>query len=56
MRLSIERQDFIREKIKKLLDVDFIREVHHPRWLANPIVVPQVGVKLQMCIDYTSLN
>jgi hypothetical protein len=53
-RQSIERQNFIREEIKKLLDASFIREVHHPRWLANPVVVPKANMKLQMCIDYTS--
>jgi hypothetical protein len=53
---SIEWQDFIREEIKKLLDAGFYREVHHPRWLANPVVIPKAGGKLQMCIDYTSLN
>jgi hypothetical protein len=39
-----------------LLDAGFIREVHHPRWMANPVVVPKAGGKLRMCIDYTSLN
>jgi hypothetical protein len=53
---SVERQNFIREEIKKLLDAGFIREDHHPRWLANPVVVPKANRKLQMCIDYTSLN
>jgi hypothetical protein len=53
---SVERQNFIREEIKKLLNAGFIREVHHPRWLANPVVVPKSNGKLQMCIDYTSLN
>jgi hypothetical protein len=43
---SIEQQNFIREEIKKLLDAGFIQEVHHPRWLANPIVVPKAGRKL----------
>jgi hypothetical protein len=53
---SVERQNFIREEVKKLLDAGFIREVHHPRWLANPVVVPKANGKIQMCIDYTSLN
>jgi hypothetical protein len=53
---SVERQNFIREEIKKLLDAGFIREVHHPRWLANPVVIPKANGKLQMCIDYISLN
>jgi hypothetical protein len=53
---SVERQNFIHEKLKKLLDAGFIREVHHPWWLANPIIIPKDGGKLWMCIDYTSLN
>jgi hypothetical protein len=53
---SVERQNFIHEEIKKLLDTGFIREVHHPQWLANPVVVPKANGKLRMCIDYTSLN
>jgi hypothetical protein len=56
LKQSIEWQNFICEEIKKLLDVGFIREVHHPRWLANPVVIPKVSGKLQMCINYTSLN
>jgi hypothetical protein len=42
--------------MKTLLDTGFIREVHHPRWLANPVVVPKANEKLWMCIDYTTLN
>jgi hypothetical protein len=53
---SVEQQNFIRDEIKKLLDVGFMQEVHHPRWLANPVVVPKANGKLWMCIDYTSLN
>ena len=29
----------IGEEIVKLLATRFIREVHHPEWLANPILV-----------------
>jgi hypothetical protein len=38
---SIKRQDFIQKEVQKLLDTDFIEEVHHPVWLANPVIVPQ---------------
>jgi hypothetical protein len=55
-RQSMERQDFIREEVRKLLHTGFIEEVHHPVWLANPVVVPKANGKLRMCIDYTSLN
>jgi hypothetical protein len=53
---SVERQNFVSEELKKLLDVGFIWEIHHPRWLANPVVIPKAVGKLRMCIDYTSLK
>jgi hypothetical protein len=53
---SVEWQNFICEELKILLDAGFIREVHHPRWLANSVVIPKAGGKLWMCIDYNSLN
>jgi hypothetical protein len=55
-RQSVERQDFIRKEVQKLLDAGFIEEVHHPVWLANPVIVPKANGKLRMCINYTSLN
>jgi hypothetical protein len=55
-RQSIERQDFIREEVRKLLRAGFIEEVHHPVWLANLVIVPKANGKLRMCIDYTNLN
>ena len=39
-----------------MLEPGFIREVFHPEWLANPIVVPKANGKLHMCVDYTDLN
>jgi hypothetical protein len=55
-RQFVEQQDFIRKEVRKLLDAGFIEEVHHPIWLANPVIVPKANWKLRMCIDYTSLN
>jgi hypothetical protein len=55
-RQSIEWQDFIHEEVQKLLRAVFIEEIHHPVWLANPIIVPKANGKLRMCIDYTNLN
>jgi hypothetical protein len=53
---SIKRQNFIREEVCKLLQASFIEEVHHPEWLANPVIIPKANGKLRMCIDYTNLN
>ena len=40
---SVERQNFIREEVRKLLHAGFIEEVHHPEWLANPVIVPKAN-------------
>jgi hypothetical protein len=46
----------IGEEILKLLSAGFIREVFHPEWLANHILVKKKNQKWRMCVDYTSLN
>ena len=40
----------------KLLDVEFIREVEYPEWLANVVVVPKKEGMWRVCVDYTNLN
>jgi ribonuclease HI len=46
----------IGEEIMKLFSAGFIREVFHPEWLANPILVKTKNKKWRICVDYTSLN
>jgi len=38
-RFDEEKGKIIGEEIHKLLTVGFIKEVHHPDWLANPVLV-----------------
>ena len=40
----------------RLLAADFIKEVFHPEWVANPVLVPKKTGELRMCIDFTVLN
>jgi hypothetical protein len=35
----------IREEIRKLLEARFIKEVFHPEWLANPVLVKKKSGK-----------
>jgi hypothetical protein len=51
-----EKHRAIGKEITKLLAVGFIREVYHPKWLANPVLVKKKNGKWRMCVDYTSLN
>ena len=55
-RFDEEKRRAIGEEIAKLLAAGFIREVHHPEWLANPVLVQKKSGKWRMCIDYTGLN
>jgi hypothetical protein len=55
-RFDAEKHRAIGEEIAKLLVVGFIKEVYHPEWLANPILVKKKSRKWRMCVDYTGLN
>jgi len=51
-----EKRRLIGEEIAKLLVAIFIKEVYHPEWLSNPVLVEKKSGKWRMCVDYTSLN
>jgi hypothetical protein len=52
-----DRRDAIKRELAKLLAAGFIREVFHPEWLANPILVRKKNTnEWRMCVDYTDLN
>jgi hypothetical protein len=52
-----DRRDTIKKELAKLLAVGFIREVFHPEWLANPVLVRKKNTnEWRMCVDYTDLN
>jgi hypothetical protein len=55
-RFDEERRRAIGVELQKLLEAGFIKEVFHPMWLANPVLVKKKNGKWRMCVDYTSLN
>jgi hypothetical protein len=55
-RFNDEKWKVISEEIVNLLSAGFIREVFHPEWLANPVLVKKKNKKWRMCVDYASLN
>jgi hypothetical protein len=40
-----EKRKVIGEEVHKLLEPRFIKEVHHPEWLANPVLVKKKNRK-----------
>jgi hypothetical protein len=55
-RFDEERCRAIEVDVRKLLEAEFIKEVFHPTWLANPVLVKKKNGKRRMCVDYTCLN
>jgi hypothetical protein len=55
-RFDEERRRAIGVELRKLLEAGFIKEVFHPTWQANPVLVKKKNGKWRMCVDYTSLN
>jgi hypothetical protein len=38
-RFTLDKREVIRAELARLVSVGFIREVLHPEWLANPVLV-----------------
>jgi hypothetical protein len=56
-RFADERRDAIKKELAKLLVSGFIREVFHPEWLNNPVLIRKKNTnEWRMCVDYTNLN
>ena len=55
-RFDEEKRRAIGEEIAKLLVAGFIKEVYHPEWLANPVLVRKKCGKWRLCVDYMGLN
>jgi hypothetical protein len=51
-----EKRQAMGEELSRLLATDFIKEIQHPNWIANPVLVLKKSGKWRMCVDYTSLN
>jgi len=55
-RFTRDKKEAIRIEITRLLATGFIKEVYHPDWLANPVLVRKKNNEWRMCVDYTDLN
>jgi hypothetical protein len=52
-----DKWEAIKKELAKLFAAGFIKEVYHPEWLANPILVlKKNNNEWRMCMDYTDLN
>jgi len=55
-RFMLDKKDAIMVEIKWLLATGFIKEVYHPEWLANLVLIRKKNKEWRMCVDYIDLN
>jgi hypothetical protein len=56
-RFLAEKREAIKKELAKLLAARFIKEVYHPEWLANLVLVlKKNNNEWRMCVDYIDLN
>jgi hypothetical protein len=54
---SPDKREAIKKELAKLLAAGFIKQVYHPEWLANPVLVlKKNNNEWRMSLDYTDLN
>jgi hypothetical protein len=49
-RFSPDKREAIKMELAKLLAASFIKEVYHPKWLANPIIVLKRTIMNGECV------
>ena len=49
-RFTPDKREAIHAELARLVAAGFIREVLHPEWLANPVLVRKKGGKWRMCV------
>ena len=55
-RFSKPKQQAMGEELAKLIEVGFIKEIKHPDWLANQVMVPKKDKSWRLCVDFKDLN
>ena len=46
----------VKDELKKLLDVGFIRPIHYAEWISNIVPVSKHSGGIWICIDFHDLN
>ena len=55
-RFSAEKREAIKKELAKLLATGFIKEVYHPKWLANPVLVLKIITMNVGCVLTTLIS
>ena len=55
-RFSEPKRQAMGEDLAKLLEDGFIREIKHPNWLANLVMVPKKDKSWHLCVDFKDLK
>ena len=55
-RMNPNLREIVKEKLQKLLNVNFIYPISNSQWVSPLVIVPKNNGKWRVCIDYQELN
>src|SRR4051812_49994084 len=55
-RFSEPKRQAMGEELAKLLEAGFIRDIKHPDWLANLVMVPKKDKSWRLCVEFKTLT
>ena len=55
-RFSEPKRQAMGEELAKLLEAGLIRDIKHPDWLANLVMVPKKDKSWRLCVNFKDLN
>jgi hypothetical protein len=44
------------EELSRILATSFVKEIQHPDWISNLVLVPKKNRRWRMCVYYTRVN
>ncbi|KAL0400180.1 UNVERIFIED_CONTAM: Retrovirus-related Pol polyprotein from transposon [Sesamum radiatum] len=53
---GLKKEKIIQAEIDKLVAAGHVEGIQYPEWLSNVVLVPKLGGKWRMCIDFRDLN
>ncbi|XP_071741135.1 uncharacterized protein [Rutidosis leptorrhynchoides] len=54
--MALERSEWLKAEVDKLVKANILREVRYQMWVANPVLVKKPDGSWRTCVDFTDIN